>query len=105
MYRVSARLACHPVPVASTRSSAHSPSLRQRAALPIADCRHEDEPGCAVLAALALGELNEDEWQHYRKLLAEERRNIAAHEQHRQQRAFGRMVRAVLREKQRQGRS
>jgi ribosome biogenesis GTPase len=68
------------------------------------DCSHEDEPGCAVRAARERGELDEDEWQHYRKLLAEERHNIAAHERHQKERAFGRMVRAVIRERQRQGR-
>ena len=56
-------------------------------------------------AARERGELDEDEWQHYRKLLAEERRNIAAYERHQQVRAFGRMVRAVIKDKQRQGRS
>lgn len=69
-----------------------------------ADCGHQDEPGCAVQAARERGELDEDEWQHYRKLLAEERHNIAAHERHQQERAFGRLVRAVVKEKQRQGR-
>lgn len=75
------------------------------AACRFADCRHEEEPGCAVRAALERGELDEDEWQHYRKLLAEERRNVAAYERHQQERAFGRMVRAVIKDKQRQGRS
>lgn len=69
-----------------------------------ADCRHEEEPGCAVRAAYERGELDEDEWHHYLKLLAEERRNIAAYERHQQERAFGRMVRAVIKDKQRQGR-
>lgn len=68
------------------------------------DCRHEDEPGCAVRAASERGELNEDEWQHYRKLLAEERHNIAAYERHRQERVFGRLVREALKAKRRQGR-
>lgn len=70
-----------------------------------ADCRHEDEPGCAVQRARERGELDEAEWQHYRKLLAEERHNVDIYERHRQERAFGRMVRTVLKEKQRQGRS
>lgn len=69
-----------------------------------ADCLHGDEPGCAVLAARERGELDEDEWLHYRKLLAEERHNVAAHERHQQDRVFGRMVRAVKKEKERQGR-
>ena len=32
------------------------------------DCRHETEPGCAVLAALADGRLTEERWETYRKL-------------------------------------
>lgn len=32
------------------------------------DCRHENEPGCAVRAALEEGILSEDEWTEYRML-------------------------------------
>lgn len=35
------------------------------------DCRHESEPGCAVLAAAAAGTLDADRLANYRKLLAE----------------------------------
>lgn len=35
------------------------------------DCRHEAEPGCAVLAAVAEGELGADRLESYRKLQAE----------------------------------
>lgn len=35
------------------------------------DCRHESEPGCAIKAAIARGELDLDRWQSYRKLKAE----------------------------------
>ena len=41
-----------------------------------ADCRHLKEPGCAVRAALERGELDDDEWLHYRKLLAEAAREV-----------------------------
>jgi ribosome biogenesis GTPase / thiamine phosphate phosphatase len=36
-----------------------------------ADCRHETEPGCAVLAAVDSGELAADRLEHYRRLLRE----------------------------------
>jgi ribosome biogenesis GTPase len=36
-----------------------------------ADCRHETEPGCAVQAALASGELSRDRWESYRELQRE----------------------------------
>jgi len=35
------------------------------------DCRHETEPGCAVKAALASGELSGERWLAYRRLKAE----------------------------------
>ncbi len=35
------------------------------------DCRHEAEPGCAVLAALASGDLDRDRLKSFRKLRAE----------------------------------
>jgi ribosome biogenesis GTPase len=36
-----------------------------------ADCRHESEPGCAVQAALASGELSAERWASYRTLQQE----------------------------------
>jgi ribosome biogenesis GTPase / thiamine phosphate phosphatase len=44
-----------------------------------ADCRHEGEPGCAVLAAVAVGALAEDRLESWRKLERE-----AAHVQRRE---------------------
>ena len=35
------------------------------------DCRHEREPGCAIRAAIASGELDAARWESYRKLQAE----------------------------------
>ena len=35
------------------------------------DCRHDTEPGCAVKAALASGELSSERWLAYRRLKAE----------------------------------
>jgi ribosome biogenesis GTPase len=54
------------------------------------DCQHRTEPGCAVLAALADGTLDDDRWRSYEKLQAElafERRKVdpgeaAAHRRH-----------------------
>lgn len=37
------------------------------------DCRHETEPGCAILAALQSGELSPDRWKHYLRLKNEAR--------------------------------
>lgn len=41
------------------------------------DCSHETEPGCAVLAALADGQLDETRYQRWKKLLAEEAHNTS----------------------------
>ncbi|MCY0934095.1 ribosome small subunit-dependent GTPase A [Streptomyces sp. H34-S4] len=41
------------------------------------DCAHEAEPGCAVRAALASGELSERRMESYRKLLRENQRIVA----------------------------
>lgn len=35
------------------------------------DCRHEREPGCAIRAAIASGELKQSRWESYRKLKEE----------------------------------
>ena len=35
------------------------------------DCRHVNEPGCAVRAALAAGTVDAERYAHYMKLLAE----------------------------------
>ncbi len=67
------------------------------------DCTHEEEPGCAVRAAVERGELAEDVWAHYLKLRAEERHHVAEHERRRRERAFGKMVRSALATKQRSG--
>jgi ribosome biogenesis GTPase / thiamine phosphate phosphatase len=37
------------------------------------DCRHDNEPGCAVRAAVAAGQLARERWEHYRKLEREAR--------------------------------
>jgi ribosome biogenesis GTPase len=39
------------------------------------DCRHEVEPGCAVLAAIDAGRLDPERLKRFRKLLSEDRRN------------------------------
>lgn len=60
------------------------------------DCTHQQEPGCAVRKAVENGELSQDVWQHYLKLLAEERHNISEHERRKRDRAFGKMVKTAM---------
>jgi len=68
------------------------------------NCRHESEPDCAVLAAVANGELDERRVQNYQKLIRENRRNSASlAEKRSQDRAFARHVKQVKNLKQDKG--
>jgi len=61
------------------------------------DCGHTDEPGCAVLKALASGELNEAHYQHYLKLQHEsEFFGMSALEKRRKDKDFGKMIKTVM---------
>jgi len=65
-----------------------------------ADCRHETEPGCAVRAALESGELEQERFDRFRKLAAEEARNSETLAERRvRDKGFGKMVKAIMKEK------
>lgn len=65
-----------------------------------ANCRHEAEPGCAVLAAIDAGTLDNERLKRWRNLAAEEARNAENLAERRARgRAFGKMVRSVIRDK------
>ncbi len=67
-----------------------------------ADCRHDSEPGCAVRSAIEAGDLDPDRLARWRKLVAEESYNREAlHERRSREKAFGKMVKEVVREKRR----
>ncbi len=62
------------------------------------DSRHESETGCAVLAAIAGGQLDERRLVSYRKLQREAANAaMATHERHARERKFGRVVDEALR--------
>lgn len=64
------------------------------------DCRHEDEPGCAVQAAIASGDVDEARLKRWQKLQREEAFNSASLAERRErERSFGRMVRSILKDK------
>lgn len=66
------------------------------------DCRHEAEPGCAVLAAIADGSLDRARIERWRKLQAEDAFNSASLAQRREKdRAFGKLVRSAMNAKSR----
>jgi len=61
-----------------------------------ADCRHGNEPGCTVRAALEGGELARERYAHYLKLRKESEYNaLSALDKRRKDKAFGRFVKSV----------
>lgn len=65
------------------------------------DCRHETEPGCAIAAAIDAGELDAARVKRWRKLAAEEAyNNESLSERRARDRAFGKMARRAMAEKQ-----
>jgi ribosome biogenesis GTPase len=64
------------------------------------DCTHRTEVGCAVLAALARGELSQARYESYLKLMSEsEFHELSSLEKRRKDRAFGRLVKTVKKTK------
>jgi ribosome biogenesis GTPase / thiamine phosphate phosphatase len=64
------------------------------------DCLHDSEPGCEVRAAMARHEVSEEHFRNYRKL----QRETAFHDQsysdrRKKERAFGKLVRTIKKEK------
>ena len=68
------------------------------------DCSHTHEEGCAVIAALDDGEIDEDRYQNYLKLKKEtEFYDLSHHDKRKRDKAFGKMVRNHLKFKRRDG--
>ncbi|MCT4683939.1 MAG: ribosome small subunit-dependent GTPase A [Roseicyclus sp.] len=68
------------------------------------DCAHDREPGCAVRAAVATGQLDAERVARWHKLLAEDAFNSASLAQRRgKDRAFGKLVRSAVKEKKARG--
>jgi ribosome biogenesis GTPase len=66
------------------------------------DCRHETEPGCAILAAIEDGSLDPARLARWRKLQAEDAFNSASIAERREKdRAFGKLVRSAMKAKSR----
>ena len=64
------------------------------------DCRHGDEPGCRVQAAIEAGEIDPERLQRWRKLVREEAfNNTSIAERRSRDKAFGRMIKNVLSDK------
>ncbi len=68
------------------------------------DCRHDREPGCAVHAAIAAGQLEATRVARWLKLQAEDAFNSASLAERRgKDRAFGKLVRNAMKEKKARG--
>lgn len=66
------------------------------------DCRHESEPGCAVLAAVEAGTLDARRLKRWRKLVAEEAHNSESLAERRaRERTIGKLYKKVAKEKRR----
>ena len=64
------------------------------------DCTHVNEKDCAVVAALQAGELDQDAYDHYRKLEKEEAHyNATIHERRAKEKRFGKMIKGVIAQK------
>jgi ribosome biogenesis GTPase len=65
-----------------------------------ADCSHNNEPGCAIRNAIERGELNPEYYQSYLKLKVESEFNEMSYvEKRKKDKAFGKMVKTVLKGK------
>lgn len=70
------------------------------------NCRHTDEPGCAVMAAITAGEMPADRLRNYHKLLRElqyQARRENKHAQRTARKKFGQMVKDIQRLKSERG--
>ena len=62
------------------------------------DCRHEHEPGCAVLKAVEEGEIDREQYENYRKLRREQEHYARSEAEKRQKdKEFGKMQKEVNR--------
>ncbi|MEJ6396953.1 ribosome small subunit-dependent GTPase A [Yoonia sp. 208BN28-4] len=66
------------------------------------DCKHEGEPGCAVQAAVAAGDIDPDRLKRFRKLIREDMIATETLAQSRErQKKFGKMVKSAMSKKRR----
>ena len=64
------------------------------------NCSHDNEPGCAVQAAISSGDLDARRLRNYQKLLAEQFHNEASlAEKHKRSKDFGKMTRRVQKDR------
>lgn len=68
------------------------------------DCSHQNEKGCAILAAIDSGELNEETYENFMKLEREQAHfSATVYEKRKKEKAFGKMVKQVKNQKYSKG--
>jgi ribosome biogenesis GTPase len=61
------------------------------------DCTHNSETGCAILAAVQSGELSEERYQSYMKLMKESRFHEMSYvERRKKDKQFGKMIKTAM---------
>lgn len=66
------------------------------------NCSHTNEKGCAILAAIEVGDLSEKRYQNYLKMKKESAFNEMSYlEKRKKDRQFGKMVKSIMKNKQR----
>ena len=66
------------------------------------NCSHTNEKGCAILAAIKAGDLSEQRYQNYLKMKKESEYNQMSYlEKRNKDKSFGKMVKSVMKDKQR----
>ena len=66
------------------------------------NCSHSNEKGCAVLSAIASGEVSEQRYKNYRKMKNESAFNeLSYHEKRKKDKDLGKMINSAVRNKQR----
>ena len=66
------------------------------------DCSHSNEQGCAILAAIEQGELDQQRYENYKKMGRESTFNQMSYSDKRKKdRAFGKMIKATMKHKKR----
>ncbi|GAA3582168.1 ribosome small subunit-dependent GTPase A [Snuella lapsa] len=64
------------------------------------DCSHQNEKGCAILAALGSGELHQETYDNFMKLEREQARfSTTMYEKRKKDKAFGKMVKQAINQK------
>ena len=66
------------------------------------NCSHINEKGCAILAAIKVGDLSESRYQNYLKMKKESEFNQMSYlEKKKKDKSFGKLIKSTMKNKQR----